>query len=382
MELYVHIPFCRQKCRYCSFSSFVGKEAFHEAYIDHLLKEAAFRACEAVDPVTTVYIGGGTPSVLPPFLFSKLISGLKKIYSWDSVTEFTTEANPGTVSAEWLDIAAEEGVNRISFGMQAGQPHLLSTLGRIHHTAEVTSSVRLSRESGISNISLDLIFGIPGQTEKDWTETLEYALSLEPNHISAYGLIPEEGTPLYRDLQSGVLRLPDPETERAMYDQAVHLLGAHGFDRYEISNFALKGYECIHNIGYWTQIPYIGLGVSAASMTNLQFLPEGMIYSRRSNPDSLEDYFDMVDIRKAEMTGEIISMEEARFESIMLGLRLNNGIDGDDFFRKHHISLENYLGNKLHSMEKNGLMTHEGKYWRMTERGFDIQNAVLVELMD
>ena len=381
MELYVHIPFCRQKCRYCSFTSYVRKEALHEAYINHILNEASFRACEAETPLTTVYIGGGTPSVLSPSLFRKLIRGLKKIYNWENVSEFTTEANPGTVSAEWLEAAADEGVNRISFGMQASQPHLLSTLGRIHQTDEVASSVQLSRDSGISNISLDLIFGIPGQTEVDWTDTLEYALSLKPCHISAYGLIPEEGTPLYHDLQSGLLRLPDPDTERAMYNKAILLLGLHGFSRYEISNFALKGYECKHNIGYWTQEPYIGLGVSAASMTGLMFFPDGMTYHRRTNPDRLEEYFDMVD-RNAEAPDEVISSEEARFETIMLGLRLNEGVNEDTFLRKHHISLEKYIGDKLHKFERDGLMTHENKNWKMTERGFDIQNAVLVELMD
>ena len=149
----------------------------HEAYIDHILKEASYRAAEAEVPLTTVYIGGGTPSVLSPSLFRKLIRGLKKVYNWDSVIECTTEANPGTVSPEWLESAANEGINRISFGMQASQNHLLSTLGRIHRKDEVAASVRLAHDSGISNVSLDLIFGIPGQTESDWTDTLEYALS-------------------------------------------------------------------------------------------------------------------------------------------------------------------------------------------------------------
>ena len=354
----------------------------HEAYIDHILKEASYRAAEAEVPLTTVYIGGGTPSVLSPSLFRKLIRGLKKVYNWDSVIECTTEANPGTVSPEWLESAANEGFNRISFGMQASQNHLLSTLGRIHRKDEVAASVRLAHDSGISNVSLDLIFGIPGQTESDWTDTLEYALSLGPRHISAYGLIPEEGTPLFRDLQSGLLQLPVPETERAMYDKAVHLLSSHGFNRYEISNFAMSGYECMHNIGYWTQVPYIGLGVSAASMTGLKYLSDGMTYRRKTNPYSLEDYFDMVDIGRADLPVEVVSTEDARFETIMLGLRLNEGVDENDFFRKHHISLDKYLGIKLREMEKNGLMIHEGNHWKMTERGFDIQNAVLVELMD
>ena len=164
MELYIHIPFCRKKCRYCSFASFVGKEAYFETYVDHLLKEASFRISEAEEPVTTVYIGGGTPSLLPPALLEKLILGLKKIYGFDSLSEFTSEANPGTVTKDWISAASGLGINRLSFGMQASQEHLLSLLGRIHRPEDVASSFRLARDAGITNISLDLIFGIPGQT--------------------------------------------------------------------------------------------------------------------------------------------------------------------------------------------------------------------------
>ena len=355
----------------------------HEAYIDHILKEASYRAAEAEVPLTTVYIGGGTPSVLSPSLFRKLIRGLKKVYNWDSVIECTTEANPGTVSPEWLESAANEGINRISFGMQASQNHLLSTLGRIHRKDEVAASVRLAHDSGISNVSLDLIFGIPGQTESDWTDTLEYALSLGPRHISAYGLIPEEGTPLFRDLQSGLLQLPVPETERAMYDKAVHLLSSHGFNRYEISNFAMSGYECMHNIGYWTQVPYVGLGISAASMVNVRKDKQGFQYVRKTNPCTLEQYHQMIRDRDySQMETEAISPGDARFETMMLALRMNRGISEERFYSLHGVTIESCYGKQLKKMQDFGLMQHKSASWMLTAKGMDIQNSILVELME
>lgn len=347
-----------------------------------MLKEAAFRLSEAQEPVTTVYMGGGTPSLLPPALLSKLILGLKKIYGFDFLTEFTAEANPGTVTKEWISAAAELGINRLSFGMQAYQEHLLSLLGRIHRAEDVASSFRLAREAGITNISLDLIFGIPGQTEADWSDTLNAALSLNPRHISAYGLIPEEGTPLYHDLQLNRIQLPDPDTERKMYNTAVRLLNNNGFSRYEISNFAQEGYECVHNIGYWTQIPYIGLGVSAASMTGLNHSGRGLSYRRRTNPESLDEYFHMVDKDHAVIPDELISPAASRFETVMLGLRMMQGISENDFLRKHGIPLDTLYGDKMRKMEQAGLLFREGETWKMTERGLDIQNSVLVELMD
>ena len=382
MELYIHIPFCRKKCRYCSFTSYVGKEAYFETYVNHLLKEAVFRIREAEEPVTTVYIGGGTPSLLPAVLFRKLVCGLKKIYSFDSLDEFSAEANPGTVSHDWISAAADLGLNRLSFGMQASQNHILSALGRIHGMTDVTESVQLARDAGIDNINLDLIFGIPGQSESDWSDTLNDALSLCPHHISAYGLIPEEGTPLFQDLQANRVHLPEPEVERKMYDTAVHFLNSHGFHRYEISNFAQDGYECIHNIGYWTQVPYIGLGVSAASMTRIQHSVHGMTYRRRTNPDSLDEYFQLIDHNKAMMPFELISQDASRFETIMLGLRMLRGISEEEFYKKHGLSLDKLYGVKLRKMEEAGLMYRDGNRWKMTERGLDIQNSVLVELMD
>ena len=218
------------------------------------------RCHEADEPVDTVFIGGGTPSLLAAEQFSDLVRGIRNVFSFRDPVEFSVEANPGTVSEKFLRAAVSAGVNRMSLGMQAYQTPILQFLGRIHTFEDVKRSVGLIRSSGIRNINLDLIFGIPGQTLSEWKETLDAALSLSPDHISAYGLIPEEGTPLFRSLESKEAELPDPELERQMYDLAIRILRTAGLEQYEISNFARKGFECRHNIGYWNQAQYIGLG--------------------------------------------------------------------------------------------------------------------------
>lgn len=329
-----------------------------------------------------MYIGGGTPSLLPPALFSRLLRGLNDVFDLSAVTEFTSEANPGTVTAPWLDAAAAGGVNRLSFGMQAGQDRLLRLLGRIHTADQVVGSVSLARRAGFMNLNLDLIFGIPTQTLHDWEETLDLALSLDPCHISAYGLIPEEGTPLSEDLEQGRLSLPDPDLEREMYAAVKRKTAACGLYPYEVSNFAKIGYECAHNIGYWTQVPYIGLGVSAASMTDVHMDQNGFSCIRSVNPDTLEAYEQSVRNHRAELSPERISPADARFETMMLGLRLYRGVSEADFLRLHGVSLSSCYGEKMRSLEKQGLLIHDRGFWKLTDRGFDIQNSVLVELLD
>lgn len=381
MELYVHIPFCRKKCRYCAFVSYADKEAEYENYIGLILDEAGQRHTEANEPVTTVYIGGGTPSLLPSALLSALVRGLDGILDLGAVKEFTVEANPGTVTAEWMDAAAALGVNRLSFGMQARQDRLLHLLGRIHQFEEVAASVQLARRAGITNLNLDLIFGIPAQTIAEWEETLDAALSLNPSHLSAYGLIPEEGTPLCEDLEQGRLSLPDPDTERKMYDTVKLKTAEQGLFQYEVSNFARPGSECMHNIGYWTQVPYLGLGVSAASMTGVHSGKAGFTCVRSVNPDTLEAYEDAVRNRRRPAS-ELIRPPEARFETMMLGLRMNRGVSERDFARMHGVPLDQCYGEKLRMLEKRGLLLHTGGTWKLTDRGFDIQNSVLVELLE
>ena len=362
--------------------SFPGQEAYYEKYAALILQEARLRRAEAGESVTTVYFGGGTPSLLPPEIWTRLVSGLKTVYEIEPDAEFTSEANPGTVTRAWLDAAVSSGVNRLSFGVQAYQDRLMHLLGRIHLFNEAVSSVGLARETGIENVSVDLIFGIPTQTMADWDETIEASLSLRPMHLSAYGLIPEEGTPLFRDLEQGLLTLPDPDEEREMYGLVIRKADEAGLTQYEISNFARKGFECRHNIGYWTQVPYIGLGVSAASMTGARSGTEGFTCVRTVNPDTLSGYEQFVSCGCVYGTAERISPAESRFETMMLGLRMNRGISETDFVRMHGVSLDSCYGKKLRDMEKRGLLIHDHGIWKMTARGFDIQNSVLVELMD
>lgn len=347
-----------------------------------LHQEALKRQSEADETIRTVYIGGGTPSLLPPSLFSKLIKNLRSVFDLDSVEEFTTEANPGTVTSEWLDSAVSLGVNRISLGMQAYQDRLLSLLGRIHGYDDVCSSVNMARTAGIRNISLDLIFGIPTQSIAEWEETVHASLALNPEHVSTYGLIPEDNTPLKNDLTKGNLVLPETETEREMYDLAIRMMTKAGFHQYEISSFALESHECQHNIGYWTQIPYLGLGISAASMSCIQNGPDGISYIRSTNPDTPDAYEKLITEGSFPSSPEYVHPPEARFETMMLGLRMNRGVNESAFLRLHRISLEQCYGGKLHTMEKLGLMIHENGAWKLTRNGFDIQNSILVELMD
>ena len=383
MELYLHIPFCVRKCAYCSFVSFPAAAEKKDAYVASLLREAELRQSEADGPVETVYIGGGTPSLLSPSQLRRLIAGLREYYEIRPDAELSMESNPGTLTAAFLDTAVSAGVNRLSLGMQAYQPEILQFLGRIHSFEEVSRSVSMARAAGLNNLNLDLIFGIPGQTLSDWDETLDAALSLSPDHLSAYGLIPEEGTPLQRRLENGEAILPDPDLEREMYDLAIRKLRAAGLEQYEISNFARKGYECRHNIGYWTQVPYLGLGLAAASMRILeQQTGLGLTCLRTTNPSDPTTYQEM--IRSGNLSAavrETISPEESRFETMMLSLRMNRGVSESRFLVMHGVSIDEVYGEKLEEMRKKGLMRHENGAWALTRKGMDIQNTVLVEFM-
>ena len=378
MELYIHIPFCVRKCTYCDFASFAGKEHWMRSYVDLLLLECDQQLASLHNPdITSIYIGGGTPSILPAELFQCLLQGIHARFHILPDCEWTCEANQGTLTSQWLDVARQNRVNRLSMGMQAKQSSLLSILGRIHEFSDVQQSVSMAKDHGIENISLDLMFGLPGQNLDMWVETLHAALELKPRHISCYGLIPEDGTPLKRDLDTGKLTLPDENDEREMYDTAIRMLHQSGFQQYEISNFALPGYACQHNIGYWRQVYYLGIGVAASSM-----LPcTGYPYLRKTNPSTLEEYQSFL---SGNLLPEIqfISKEEAMFETLMLGLRMNDGVNEQAFHTMHGVSLEAYRGPALRQQIQKGLIEMSHGSYRLTRRGMDIQNSILVDLMD
>ena len=379
MELYVHLPFCVKKCRYCDFVSYAGCEDRMEMYVQSLLKEAESRVTE--EAVETVYLGGGTPSLLPPALLDQLLSGLRDRFRILPDAEFTSEANPGTLTEKWLETAVNGGVNRLSMGMQASQQELLSMLGRIHRPEDTANSVLMARQAGIRNLNLDLMFGLPGQTLAQWQESLETALAMQPQHLSCYGLIPEDGTPLKAELDTGCLHLPDEETEREMYELARVKTAQAGMTQYEISNFALPGYECKHNLGYWQQASWIGLGASAASM---QPDPGGKYaWIRTVNPAGLDAYFRMVRGEDRQRTREEITLHEAAFERMMLGLRTMRGVSDQRFEKDFGQTVTDRFGTAvMDSLMERGLLIHQDGAWRLTRKGMDVQNAVLLELME
>ncbi|MBR3019166.1 MAG: radical SAM family heme chaperone HemW [Clostridia bacterium] len=364
--LYVHVPFCVKKCVYCDFASFAGREQDEEKYVDAVLREAERRSgIEAA--IATLYIGGGTPSVLPPALMDRLLSGIRQSYSFLLDAECSCECNPGTVTEAFFAVLRRNGVNRLSFGAQAAQPRLLSLLGRIHTWREVRESVEKAKRAGFENINLDLMLGLPTQTLKDVRETLDAALALSPTHLSCYGLIVEEGTEMHRRVESGEWTLPDEDTEREMYECCRETLLRRGFEQYEISNFSLPGFACRHNEDCWKRREYIGLGSAACGFWE---------NTRYQNPPLLSDYLAG---KPAQET--VISPEEARFESMMLGLRMMEGVSDRDFYAAHGVTISEAYGKKLEEPMRRGLITWKGDRLCLTRRGMDVQNSVLVELL-
>ncbi len=365
--LYVHIPFCARKCAYCDFASFAGREEDEDAYIDAVLREAGTRSVPGA-AVATLYIGGGTPSLLPPERMDRLLSGLRECFAFLPGAECSCECNPGTVTPGFLSVLQRNGVNRLSFGAQASQPRLLSLLGRIHTWAQVQESVAMARAAGFRNINIDLMLGLPSQTIADMRETLSEALALSPTHLSCYGLIVEEGTKMQRMVDSGAWTLPDEDTEREMYELCRETLFRHGFEQYEISNFALPGYACRHNADCWKRKEYIGLGCAACGfLGNVRY----------QNPPGLSDY-----LAGKPAEESVISREEARFESMMLGLRMTEGVSDAAFTAMHGVSVREAFGNRLDKPLRQGLIEWADGFLRLTRKGMDVQNSVLVELMD
>ena len=366
--LYVHVPFCVSKCAYCDFASYAGREADIPRYVDAVIREITRRGAETGHPkADTIFLGGGTPSLLDEFQVTRILDALFEAFPIEEGAEITCECNPGTLTTPFAQALRKAGVNRLSLGAQARQTRLLRLIGRIHDWEQVIASVEIARKAGFDNINLDLMFGLPSQTVADVRETLEAAIALSPTHLSCYGLMVEEGTPICRDIAAGKLALPDEEIEREMYELARQTLAEHGFQQYEISNFAREGYACRHNVGCWTRVPYLGFGCAAHS-----FFEE----CRTMNPSKLDAY-----LAGEEPKTEQISKEEARFESMMLGLRMTRGVKDEDFTRMHGMSIREAFGEKLDKPIGGGLLEwHEGAL-RLTRLGMDLQNSVLVDLM-
>ena len=383
LQLYLHFPFCKRKCLYCDFCSSSETPETVKAYCDALKKEIRLMAAKYPEAkVSTVFLGGGTPTLVPPDGMAGVLDTLRDCFDLLPDAEFTAEGNPGTLTDDWLDAAMTRGLNRLSLGVQAAQDPLLKAIGRIHTVREAEDAVRLARKGGIHNLNLDAMFGLPGQKEQDYLSTLRTFRDWGADHISAYSLILEEGTPLYRLVNAGHVVLPDEDETASMYERGIEWLEQAGYRRYEVSNFARPGFECRHNIGYWQGEWYLGLGVAAHSM--LPTAEPDMFCQRRGNAADVRAYITALQNgEEAPVDGvDLITPEEAMFETMMLGLRTTFGVDEERFEKLHGVALRKRYGEELDSLVKDGLGEWTDGRFSLTPRGIEIQNEVLMRLME
>lgn len=372
LGLYLHFPFCVRKCGYCDFLSFPADEAAKHAYADAIIREIRSRAKTLKNAsVTTVFLGGGTPSVMPVKALEEIFRTLHDSFAVSPEAEITMEANPGTLSEEMISFLSRQ-VDRVSLGVQSFNDAELRLLGRIHSRDEALQSVDLLKKAGVRNINIDLMSGIPGQTLDSWRASLRTAVGLDLPHVSAYSLIVEEGTPFAR-VPMEDLHLPDEDTEREMYYETKQILGNAGLERYEISNYARPGYECRHNIRYWRRGDYLGFGIGAASLLNDR---------RWKNTDDFKNYVkNSGDPALIEREEEDLTARSCMEEFMFLGLRMMRGVTEEDFQGQFHCDLREVYGNVLDKEISEGLMQRDGTRYFLTDRGIDISNWVLSDFL-
>lgn len=374
LSLYIHIPYCPQKCAYCDFNSYAGSILDDQgAYVAALQAEMARYAADprvVGRPIATVFIGGGTPTLLPSRLLAQVLEQARATFPFAADAEVSVEANPGTVdyAGDKLLAAFTAGANRLSFGVQAFQDRILQRLGRVHSVAEVEQAVATARRAGFCNLNIDLMYGLPDQTLADWQETLERALALAPEHISAYSLIIEEGTAFHVDWERGRLETPDEGAEEEMFHLVRAVLGAAGYEQYEVSNFARSGYRSRHNQVYWRNEEYLGLGAGAHSYLNGERfwnvrLPQTYVRRLTSGQSPVE-------------AGERLDAPGAMAETMMMGLRLLDGVEEARFAARFGRPLGEVYGPVLARLQKDGLLEQAGAAWRLTQRGLRLGNQV------
>lgn len=375
--LYIHIPFCRKKCAYCDFVSFENSPHM-DGYIDAVGNELAIYAELLGEKtpleISSVYIGGGTPSLIDGI--DRLLEKAVKLYNVRSNAEISIECNPESVTEEKLKSYRLCGINRLSIGLQSASDRLLSKIGRVHNRTQFETALDLALGAGFSNINADIMYGLPGQDMDTFLDTVRYVSALPIKHISAYSLIVEENTPLWRDYKAGKLTLPDEDTTASMQDEAIKMLNSSGFSRYEISNFSKPGFECVHNLTYWHNLEYLGVGVAAHSA-----LRRGG-WLRSCNTTNIDNYMSLIKkgIRPiAEETA--IEKTEEMFECMMLGLRLVSGVDIKEFTQRFGISPMEAYGFKLTALMEKKFLTVDHGHIYATQRGFDILNSVICELL-
>ena len=379
LELYVHIPFCVRKCEYCDFPSAPAGADTQQEYVRNLLLEIEQKGVRCTDyEVTTIFFGGGTPSILKAGWIADILDAIHRNFKVRKDAEITIECNPGTLTFEKLSIYKSAGINRISVGLQSASDAELRELGRIHTYEDFLRSYDLIRKKGFSNVNIDLMAALPGQTLKSYEQTLRRVLTLKPEHISAYSLIIEEGTPFYEKYEADELlrekgekpqMLPSEETERLMYERTKKLLLAHGYERYEISNYARRGYACRHNIGYWRRENYLGFGLGSASLLENE---------RFHNTTDLTDY----------LGGDYLAYEQEKLdkksqmeEFMFLGLRMTEGISTECFRQTFGLTVELVYGPVLEQQIADQLLRKEDGRIFLTERGLDVSNYVMAQFL-
>ena len=372
--LYLHIPFCGSKCPYCSFSSFPGLEHLYERYVHCLQKEIVqrythLRGCR----LESLFIGGGTPTVLHPGFIVKLVDFCRDLFGFAEKAEISIEANPGTVNLETLELLKGSGVNRLSLGVQAFAEEELKRIGRIYSPADIYQAYKNARSAGFENISLDLMYGLPGQNVDCWRGDLDRAFSLGPEHLSLYQLSIDEKTLFYELFKQGVLEIPAEDTILEMDDVTLDSCAAAGYERYEISNFSRRGHECRHNLTYWKNEDYMACGAGAVSFS------DGV---RAKNTEDPAIYCSMLETGiNPTAESEKLGLNEAFRETVMLGLRLTKGVSAKRLYRRFGLDLKMEYGELLEDMIDQELLVLSSGYLRLTETGLKLANRVMAELI-
>ena len=370
--IYVHIPFCKRKCDYCDFISYSNKDSKIQEYIEAVKKEIELQKIKS--EITTIYVGGGTPSYIESKYIKEIIEEIKK-KNVSNDAEITIEINPGTVTLEKLRDYKENGINRLSIGLQTTQNNLLKQIGRIHDFEQFVETYKMARKEGFKNINVDLMLGLPNQRIKDLRESLEKVIELQPEHISVYSLIVEEGTPICNKIEKGDLELPEEELERNMYWYVKNTLELNGYKHYEISNFARKGYESKHNLNCWEQKEYVGIGLAAHSYRDI---------TRYSNTEQMGEYIRNVknqNLERNRIIHEIQKEDDTKKEYMILGLRQIDGIKISKFKEKFGDNPIYLFRNELKKLSDENLIYVDEDNIKLTNKGIDFANLVWEEFV-
>ena len=370
--IYVHIPFCKRKCDYCDFISYSNKDSKIQEYIEAVKKEIELQKIKS--EITTIYVGGGTPSYIESKYIKEIIEEIKK-KNVSNDAEITIEINPGTVTLEKLRDYKENGINRLSIGLQTTQNNLLKQIGRIHDFEQFVETYKMARKEGFKNINVDLMLGLPNQRIKDLKDSLEKVIELQPEHISVYSLIVEEGTPICNKIEKGDLELPEEELERNMYWYVKNTLELNGYKHYEISNFARKGYESKHNLNCWNQKEYIGIGLAAHSYRDI---------TRYSNTEQMGEYIRNVknqNLERNRIIHEIQKEDDTKKEYMILGLRQIDGIKISKFKEKFGDNPIYLFRNELKKLSDENLIYVDEDNIKLTNKGIDFANLVWEEFV-